>query len=324
VTNGFRDPIAVTGGSGFVGANIVRELAGAGLPVLSLDLETPLPDLRAVLASLPGSVEHVQADVTDAASLPARRLGAVVHAAAVTAVPLDERIRFQRLAAVNVLGTANVVEWASLNGAKRFVQISSSSVYGATPQTQPVTEDRAPAPVSAYAVTKLAGESLVLRFGDLTGLDVRVVRLTSPFGPFERPTRSSIGQSAIFEWVLAASSGKEVEMGDPSSSRDWIYSKDAARAISAILGAQAVSERIYNVSSGVATTNAEAWTILHEIFPSARAQWGSVGSNANFAPGFVRGPLDMTRFVQAFGFRPSADLASGIRDYLRSAPPTRG
>src|SRR6267142_3416743 len=157
--------VLVTGGAGFIGANLVRLLAAEGHIVTVLDNLTA--GRSEYLAGL--GLEVVNADILDCEAVQGAITGheAVVHLAAQTGVPLslaDPRRDCQ----VNVVGTLNVLEAARRTKARRVVFASSNAPLGR--QRPPATEDKAPLPVSPYGASKLAGEAYCLAYHGSWGL----------------------------------------------------------------------------------------------------------------------------------------------------------
>ena len=164
----------VTGGAGFIGSNLVRRLVAAGARVRVFDnlssgrLEN--------LAGVEDDIEFVRGDLRDAAAVRAalRGIRHVFHAGALASVQasVDDPATTH---AVNVTGTLNVLLAARDAGAERVVFSSSASVYGDTP-AMPQREDLRPAPLSGYALSKLAGEHYGQVFHGLYGLKFFALR----------------------------------------------------------------------------------------------------------------------------------------------------
>jgi UDP-glucose 4-epimerase len=209
--------VVVTGGAGFIGANLCRELVRRGAHVIVLDdlstgkrsnLDEVDVDLRV------RSVLDHQA-VMDAC----RGADSVVHLAAVPSVPrslLDPR----RSHDVNVTGTLEVLEAARTVGA-HVVVASSSSVYGSNPQL-PKSEEMACLPMSPYASSKLAAESYALSFQHCFDVRCTVFRFFNVFGPLQRPGHAYAAVVPSFVWA-ALRREPLVVFGDGQHSRDFTF-----------------------------------------------------------------------------------------------------
>ncbi|MEQ1701859.1 MAG: NAD-dependent epimerase/dehydratase family protein, partial [Ilumatobacteraceae bacterium] len=171
--------IVVTGGAGFIGANLSRALLTGGHDVVVLD-DLSTGNLRN-LDGLP--VRFVEGSVLSAAALDDACAGAdtIVHLAALGSVPRSVADPLPTHA-VNATGTAMVLEAARRHGGLHVLFSGSSSVYGANP-TLPKHEGLQAQPMSPYAASKLAAESYVLSFGHSYGLPVLPFRFFNVFGP---------------------------------------------------------------------------------------------------------------------------------------------
>lgn len=210
--------VLVTGGAGFIGANLCRTLLATGaVEVIVLD------DLSTgSLDNLDGcDVEVRVGSVLDADAVGRACTGvqAIVHLAALGSVPrsvADPTTSF----AVNATGTVNVLEAARRAGA-HVLFASSSSVYGSNPAL-PKHEDLAPRPMSPYAASKLAAESTVLAYSSSYALPVLAFRFFNVYGPLQRAGHAYA--AAIPAFVHAALRGEPVTVfGDGSQSRDFTF-----------------------------------------------------------------------------------------------------
>lgn len=210
--------VLVTGGAGFIGANLCRTLlATCAVEVIVLD------DLSTgSLDNLDGcDVEVRVGSVLDADAVGRACTGvqAIVHLAALGSVPrsvADPTTSF----AVNATGTVNVLEAARRAGA-HVLFASSSSVYGSNPAL-PKHEDLAPRPMSPYAASKLAAESTALAYSSSYALPVLAFRFFNVYGPLQRAGHAYA--AAIPAFVHAALRGEPVTVfGDGSQSRDFTF-----------------------------------------------------------------------------------------------------
>ncbi len=166
--------VLVTGGAGFIGANLVRLLVAEGQVVTVLD---NLSSGRSEYIGALG-LELVNADILNSEAVDRALVGhdAVVHLAAQTGVPsslADPRTDCQ----VNVIGTLNVLEAARRTNVQRVVFASSNAPLGR--QHPPATEDKAPLPVSPYGASKLAGEAYCLAYHGSWGLQTVSLRFAN-------------------------------------------------------------------------------------------------------------------------------------------------
>lgn len=160
----------VTGGSGFLGINLIRKLLAEGHNVLSIDrLPFDYPEKE--------QIEHTQLDIRDLRTdnVNLRQDDIVVHAAA--ALPLNKK---EEIFSVDVGGTRKVIELAQKAGVRRFIHISSTAVYG-VPDHHPLTEDDQLIGVGAYGQAKIEAEEVVAGFRK--EMTVSILRPKSFIGP---------------------------------------------------------------------------------------------------------------------------------------------
>ena len=175
----------VTGGAGFIGSNIARRLVSQGHEVTVLDNFSS--GHRHNLAPIMDRIDLVEGDIRDEADVAKALNGVtyVIHQAAIPSVQRSVLDPFPTNEA-NITGTLRLL-WGALEaGVSRLVMASSSSVYGESP-TLPKVETMGPAPMSPYAVSKLAAEVYGQSFTRTFGLEVVALRYFNVFGPWQDP-----------------------------------------------------------------------------------------------------------------------------------------
>lgn len=319
----------VTGATGFLGPHLVWEAAAHG-DVIAMDRREPDATVRAFLDRDPRRAARVRwttADIVNYDALIMATAGQmithVIQAAAITPDAAMEAAGMRQTIAVNVLGTANALDFARAQGARRTVVFSSSSVYAAN-DGGPVTEDAPWRDMSAYAASKQAIERLMAHAVHGYGMDVVAVRPAALFGPLERPTGAREAMSGIHGLIHTAHAGTEIRIHDDGLVRDMTDAGEIARAVAALLHAPPLAHRVYNLGAGRGYTIPEMLAALQVAIPDARWQLvAPEAANVSFGGGSVRGPLDMTRFRTDLGFALNDDLAAHLRTYhawLRAHP----
>jgi nucleoside-diphosphate-sugar epimerase len=311
--------VLVTGGTGFVGLNIVERLVERGHDVIAFG-HAPPPWPLAEPARR--RAEIVIGDVRSLEAL-AHALGErwperIVHAAAVTPSPERERDEPDAIASVNLGGTIAVLQLARRLAVKRMVVMSSGAVYGGIgPEEGRIAAGRTPPkPISLYGITKLAAEQAALHLGALYGIDVRAVRVGPVFGRHEYATGLRDTLSPHWQIVECARARRGVLL-PRACAADWIYARDAAAGIVAVLETEHAAERVFDLGGGRVTDAAMWCEVLMPYFPDLR--WRIVGegdANIHYRLPRDRAPLDNAGVTAATGFAPRYDLRAAAADYL--------
>jgi UDP-glucose 4-epimerase len=247
--------VLVTGGAGFIGANLVRLLLREGHQVRVFD--NFATGRREYLEGL--DLEVREGDILDTDQLGQAVAGVdgLVHLAAQTSVPesLQDPCRDCK---VNIVGTLNALEACRRSGVGRFVFASSSAVLGRQPP--PATEDQVPLPISPYGASKLAGEGYCLAYHGSFGLGTVALRFANVYGPYSAHTESVV---ARFFGDIAG--GGEITIdGDGKQTRDMIYVEDLCRAITLALESDLGGE-VIQVATGVETSVLELAAMVQEL-----------------------------------------------------------
>jgi UDP-glucose 4-epimerase len=305
----------VTGGAGFIGSNLVDALLARGDEVTVVDdLSTGrLVNLDGALAA---GAELVELDIRDAATLAAlaaeRGPETIFHLAA----QIDVRKSLEDPAfdaAVNVGGTANVLEAARGAGTGRVVFVSTGgAIYGeGEGQQLPLDEDTAIAPLSAYGQSKYAAEGYLALYERLYGISSLALRLGNVYGPRQDPLGEA-GVIAIFCGLLH-SGGQPTVFGDGTQTRDYIYVGDVVAAAIAAAGSRRIGA--VNIGTGLETTVLELVETLGRL-------GGSESFEAQLAPARTgevqRIALDASLAEAELGWRPTVGLEDGLRLTLDS------
>ncbi len=302
----------VTGGAGFIGSHLVEALVAGGARVRVLDnLATGFAENLAPVAD---QIEFLKGDLRDldAACQAVHGVEVVFHEAALPSVarsvqnPLDSN-------SANITGTLNLLTAARDAGVRRVVLASSSSVYGSNP-TLPKEETMTPAPLSPYAVTKLAGEHYARVFSQLYGLETIALRYFNVFGPRQDPTTQYAG--AIARFVRCALRGEPYPVyGDGEQSRDFTYVANVVQANLAAAQAPIEGHGLFNIACGERTS-------LNQIIAALNELTGQHLPVQRFParPGDVRHSLaSIERARSVLGYEPRVDLREGLSRTLEWA-----
>ena len=312
----------VTGGTGFVGSNIVKTLAQRGHEVISYDVVEADVLVRRYVDPWAERVTFVRGDILNRGDLGGvaanHNITKIVHAAAFTAIRPDiEAERSRSIVDINVMGTANLLDMACDLPLERFLYVSSGAVYGENRSPDETLHEEAVLyPRSLYAATKYTGELLARRYGELRGIPTVSARLSSPYGPMERITGHRALMSVLYEWTGNVVRGEPISVADRTLGRDYTYVADTSAGIASILDASSLSHDVYNVSAGDWTTLEDVIKALIGLRPSLQVVDDAAKEFAILLRGGSRGVIDITRIREDLGFATSYGLKSGLEDYL--------
>lgn len=315
--------VLVTGAAGFVGLNLVRRFANHGSHVDALARRQPDAAAEAFLADVSARVRWRIGDVTDRdccnALIVAARPDTIVHAAAVTFTPEQERAQPARVFDVNAGGTLNLLEAARVHGVAVFVYVSSGGLYGAAPPTPALDENTPMRPVNMYAVSKIASEQLCGRYAEVSALHVRVGRLGTAYGPMERTTGSRSNLSAVHQVVQAGKAqSRPLRVAGADIARDFCHIDDVAEAFRLLSVTPTLPDLVYNVGAPVAEPLSVALDVVAAETPGFA--WHpvdeSTAADVRQTPANARAAMDVTRLMRDTSWWPKYTLEDGVRAYL--------
>jgi UDP-glucuronate 4-epimerase len=301
----------VTGGAGFIGSHVCEKLLTSGHEVWALDNLNSFYEPRLkqsnirLLQSLAKPFEFIHADITERRAMDdvfsAVRFDQVIHLAARAGVrpSLESPALYQR---VNVEGTVNILEAARLNGVKKLILASSSSVYGVNSKVPFAESDPIFCAISPYAASKLACEALSHVYHHVYGLDIVILRFFTVYGPRQRP------DLAIDKFARLIHSGQPIPVfGDGSSARDYTYISDILQGVMACTEKNFGYE-IFNLGESQTVKLNRLIELLEEVLgKKARIE------RRPSQPGDV--PLtcaDISKAQRLLGYRPKVAIEQGI------------
>lgn len=289
--------ILVTGGSGFVGNQLVRRLLVDGHSVH--------------LILKPGFRSWRMEDIRDRVSI---HEGDIANEAFVTATVKEvapewifnsatygayaSETDFTQMTVTNIIGLHHLLQAAASNGCSSFINVASCVEYGER-ATPPVETDQC-APSTPYGITRLAGTNLCMDVAARTGLNAATLRLYSTYGPFEDPRR------LITQLCLTAKSGSLSSVNSATTAHDYTYIDDVVDALIAAAKSD-VRGKVFNVGSGVATTGAD---IAAEVATIVGAESPALNSNRPRTKALAA--ANATKIRRELGWEPVIDLRDGL------------
>lgn len=298
--------VLVTGGAGFIGSELVRQLAGRGFGVRVVDnlVNGHRENLDGVLSE---NVELVVADVRDAKSMASlvRDVDIVFHLACLGVrhsihSPVENH-------EVNASATLGLLNTARSNGVKRFVYVSSSEVYG-TARTVPITEEHPTLPMTVYGASKLAGEAYTRAFWETYDYPTVVLRPFNAYGP--RCHHEGDSGEVIPKFLLRCLAGKPmVVFGDGTQTRDFTFVSDTAGGILAAGLSDAAVGQTINLGSGKEIQVRELANTIAQVLGRPHAEVTHVEPR----PGDVLRLLaDSSKAKKVLRFEPTIALRDGL------------
>lgn len=295
----------VTGGAGFIGSHIVKELVRQGQQITVLDnlsggkLEN--------LESVKDKITFIQGDICNFTDVIDACGGEdyVLHLAALISVA-ESMAKPQETAKVNVQGTVNVLEAAKQCGVKRVVFSSSAAVYGTRPEL-PYKEDTPIDCQSPYAWSKQAGAELCQLYTHAYGLEAVALRYFNVFGTGQNPNSAYAAVIAKFMQLAAENKPLGIDW-DGLQSRDFVSVKDVVQA-NILAATRGVPGEIYNVASGRTYTLLELADTIEKVSGRKLER-----VSRPKRPGDVHeSSADITK-IRAIGYVPRVTLEEGLQE----------
>ncbi len=305
--------VLVTGADGFIGSHLVEQLVAAGAKVRALSLYNSfnywgwLEEISCLK-----QIEVVTGDVRDAHFCHelTRDIDIVFHLAALIPIPYSYRAP-DSFVDTNVKGTLYMCQAAQRNGVKRFVQTSTSEVYG-TARYVPIDESHPLQPQSPYSATKIGSDSIALSFYNAFSFPVVVARPFNTYGP--RQSARAVIPSII---IQVAGGKSEIALGDLETTRDFTYVEDTCRGFLAIAEMQGGEGEVFHIGSNDEISVGNLVKLISEVVGKDVTV---VCDKQRLRPEkseVLRLKCDNTKLKKAASFAPSIPLREGLERTFR-------
>ncbi|MBW1708445.1 MAG: NAD(P)-dependent oxidoreductase [Deltaproteobacteria bacterium] len=297
--------VLVTGAGGFIASYLIPELLDLGAEVVAFDIaKNP-----AGLEGIRDRIIYVRGDLASPADLyrtmMTYRPTEVFHLGSILAGPCDDN-PIQGFK-INFESTMTLLDASRALNVRRFVMISSIAVFGKD-AVEPVQDEAVKNPANVYGQTKLASEHMLLWYARQHGLDTRALRFAWVFGPGRKTGITALYSSLLLD---AIANDESLEVTNPDETGDWLYVKDAVKAILTVWQAKEPGQRIYNVAGGVHSIR-DVIEIAKQIKPGARITLREGGAAASPYPS----AYDDQVFRKETGFKPDYTIEKAVREHL--------
>jgi len=310
----------ITGGCGFIGCNLVKELCknnDNNIRIIDNLLIGTREDLNSVteyreydsksFSDMPNGVELIVGDILDAALALkiSKNIDVIIHLAANTGVPLsvyDPRTD----CLVNVIGTFNFLEAARINNIPRFIFASSGAPAGEV--VPPIHEELPPHPVSPYGASKLAGEGYCSAYNKTFSVDTVMLRFGNVYGP-----GSEHKSSVVAKFISNALNNEVLKIyGDGSQTRDFIYIDDLISSIISSIDIPDIGGETFQIASNMETTVGEMSELLINIMQSNGIEGIKLVRSDKRLGDVMRNFSDISKAKDKLKWEPQVALREGL------------
>ncbi|HNS13301.1 MAG TPA: SDR family oxidoreductase [Bacteroidia bacterium] len=301
----------ITGGSGFIGSNLVEYLVShnAGhIRILDNLLTSSIENIRPFLKH--SNVEFIEGDIRDSGicTQACKGIDYVSHQAALGSVPRSVKDP-QTTHAINSTGFLNILVAARDAKVKRFVYASSSSVYGDHP-VLPKTEDETGNPLSPYAVSKKTNELYARVFADTYAMEIIGLRYFNVFGPNQSPDGPYAAVIPLFIQSILDNKPPFID-GDGEQTRDFTFVENAVQAnvLAMLTENKDALNQIYNVAVGERSSINQLYNLIAKLCGSDLSP-----TYRESRAGDIKDSLaDISKAINNLGYRPTTQLAEGLK-----------
>jgi UDP-glucuronate 4-epimerase len=313
--NRFQKHYVVTGGAGFIGSQVIKELLKDDtIKITCLDNFDPFYKRQLKLLNLTGfeknhnffllDIDLSKVSIKQLHDAVTQPVDVIIHLAAKAGVrpSIVDPLAYEE---TNILGTQTLLDFAVQKKVKKFVFASSSSVYGIN-ENFPWKEDELLMPISPYAMTKLSGEMAGHVYHKLYGLPFIALRFFTVYGPGQRP------DLAIHRFIKSILKGEAITMfGDGTTSRDYTYVDDTVQGVLSAINYDQTSFEIINLGNNYGVSLKDLIVAIEEV-----AGKKAIINQQPEQPGDVpRTFADISKAKRLLNYQPKTELKEGLKKF---------
>jgi UDP-glucose 4-epimerase len=306
--------VLITGGLGFIGSNLARQLVALGAKVLLVD--SLIPDYGGNLFNIDGIADRLQVNIADIRQQTTMnylvRDRAVIFNLAGQVSHIDSMRDPYSDLEINCRSQLTILEACRYNNpAVKVVFAGTRQVYG-HPDSLPVTETHLVRPTDVNGINKAAGEYYHLVYNNVFGVRACSLRLTNVYGPRQLIRHNR--QGFIGWFIRLAIENKTIQIyGDGSQLRDFVHVDDAADAFLRAGASDACNGEVFNIGGDGPVSHRDLTTLLVEVAASGRVdyvEWPPEKKAIDIGSFYA----DSSKFKRATGWAPTIPLADGLRE----------
>jgi len=306
--------VLVTGAGGFIGSHLVEELVRKGAKVRALvryNSKRNCGNLDFLDKEVRKEIDISFGDIRELGFLTkaAKNVDVVFNLAALVGIPYSYISPYE-VSMVNTIGTLNLLVAAREAGVEKFVQTSTSEVYG-SPDRVPIKETDTLKPQSPYSASKIGSDAVALSFFYAFGLPVSIIRPFNTYGP-----RQS-ARAVIPAIIVQALNGNEIKLGSLDPRRDFTFVKDTVNGFIKVAESDKSVEEVINIGTGKDASVRDLVGLIGEILGK---ELTAVEDSARVRPiksEVSRLMADASKAKMLLGWEPNFSLKDGLADTIK-------
>ena len=301
--------ILVTGADGFIGSHLTQTLASKGYNVQALSQYNSFNNWGWLeQLDCKNDIEILSGDIRDPnyCKTITKDVEIIFHLAALIAIPFSYMAPDSYIE-TNIKGTLNICQAARENGVSRLIHTSTSEVYG-TAQYVPIDEKHPLQPQSPYSATKIAADAMAMSFYNSFDLPVTIARPFNTYGP--RQSARAVIPTIITQ---IASGKKEIQLGDPSPTRDFNYVEDCCRGFVMLAESEKTIGETINIGSNTEISIDDTFNLIKELMSSDVTLVNDEKRKRPEKSEVFRLWCDNKKIKELVGYEPKVDIKNGLK-----------